>query len=46
MAASDWGMGCLTELGKALSPNNLAGFLDPANRVLVSAARLRNPDWG
>ena len=46
MAASDWGMGFLSELGKALSSNSPAGFLYMANRGLISVARLRNPDWG
>ena len=46
MAASDWSMGFLAELAKAFSPNYLAGFLGMANRVLVSAARSRDPDWG
>jgi len=36
----------LAEVGKTLSPNNVAGLLYMANWVLVSVARLRNPDWG
>jgi len=33
------GLAVLSELGKALSANKLVGFPDPANRVLISAAR-------